>query len=855
VSDLSVWIGDPDSALLGESKEEKMPRKNSIHVSITLVLATALIAQLCIVQKAMCMESLKDVAPDEPLLFFQLTGAASMLNMDSNLWKQVAEAPFMELLYAEIEAATKVKDIHLAIEPGVSLLSRIFGEDIVFVLPKFGQIMEVSPLLMLRLKDADDALGEIIASGIRIAMANAAKATSQYGGYTIAMIPMRGDAPVGISCALLDDVFAVGLGDKTLKGVIDLMNGSGDVRSIMEDGEFSSIMKRLPTPDNSKTGKHLSVFYVDVAEISAFVSGFYPLAQGNIPPQARPVAEKMLGLLDLVSSVGSASSITDEGIVSQGYMMLNPDADMQNIMEMLQVEPEKLGSMEFAPADAMGYSGSNLIDLKLIWEMVISTLAGLPQMGDQMLGKLEQAQQQLGFNLEEDLFSWMGNEMAYIYNESPAFSEKHISQELCWIIEVTDEEKAANSLQKLTGLALGLANAEGGIQPREYGGQTIHEMGNLPVPITPGYALVDNYLLISLSTDYMEKLIDCAAGKSKGLEANPRFRSVKAKLPNEVNSMQFADFPRYAGVLIDSVKAQTGGEMPSWDDEDLGMEETVMLQVFELASILSQAFGASVSYTISDGTSLEFNSLMQMKDLESVTPIPDPDVARIARNVHIANRYKEAGMHDRALDRYMQALELDEGNWQANAGAADILKQQDRVQEAAKYWAHTGFALEDAWHVIGPFQNEGGEGFDIVFPPEEGIQLDAEYEGKSGMVRWEKRDDGTLDGFVDLQRIYDVNQWTVAYAWAKVMAEETREVELRVGSDDQIIVWLNGEEILRHGEPRQAQLDQDVIPVTMKQGENQLLVKVCNEMIDWGFYLRFTDTDGEPLKGLEYVNP
>ncbi len=830
-----------------------MPRKSSIHVLVTLALAITLMAQMCIAQKAMCMESLRDVTPDEPLLFFQLTGAASMIDMDSNLWRQVAEAPFMELLYAELEAAAKVKDIRLAIEPGVSLLSRIFGEDIVFVLPKFGQITEVSPLLMLRLMDADDALGEIIASGIEIAMANAAKATSQYGGYTIAMIPMKGDAPVGISCALLDDVFAIGLGDKTLKGVIDLMNDLEDTEPITEDAAFSSVMENLPPPDDSKTGDYLSVFYVNVAEISAFISGFYPLAQGNIPPQARPLADRILGLLDLVSSVGSASSITDEGIASQGYVMLNPDAGMQNVMKMLQVEPEKLGSIKFAPADAMGYSGSNLVDLKLIWEMVRSTLAGIPQMGDQVLGKLEQAQQQLGFDLEEDLFSWMGNEMAYIYNESPAFSEKHISQELCWIIEVIDEEKAMHGLQKLTGIASGLANAQGGIQPREYAGQTIHEIGNLPVPITPGYAIVDNYLLISLSTAYMEKLIDCAAGKSKGLEANPRFKSVKAKVPNKVNSMQFADIPRYAEVLIDSVKAQTGGEMPSWEDEDLGMEETVMLQVFELANILSKAFGASVSYTVSDGTSLKLNSFMQIKDLEAVTPITDPEVARIARNVHIANRYKKAGMHNRALERYMKALELDEDNWEANAGTADILTQQDRAQEAAKYWAHTGFALEDAWHVIGPFQNEGGEGFDIVFPPEEGIQLDAEYEGKSGMVRWEKRNDGTLDGFVDLQRMYDVNQWVVAYAWAKVMAEETREAELRVGSDDQVIVWLNGEEVLRYEEPRQAQMDQDVIPVTLKQGENQLLVKVCNEMMDWGFYLRFTDADGEPLKGLEYV--
>ena len=75
---------------------------------------------------------------------------------------------------------------------------------------------------------------------------------------------------------------------------------------------------------------------------------------------------------------------------------------------------------------------------------------------------------------------------------------------------------------------------------------------------------------------------------------------------------------------------------------------------------------------------------------------------------------------------------------------------------------------------------------------------------------------------------------------------------MRIGSDDQVIVWLNGAEVMRFEEPRAAQPDQDIISVTLNEGENQLLVKVINELMDWGFYIRFTDTNGKALSGLEY---
>ena len=76
-------------------------------------------------------------------------------------------------------------------------------------------------------------------------------------------------------------------------------------------------------------------------------------------------------------------------------------------------------------------------------------------------------------------------------------------------------------------------------------------------------------------------------------------------------------------------------------------------------------------------------------------------------------------------------------------------------------------------------------------------------------------------------------------------------VQLRFGSDDKAKVWLNGEEVFTHIKSDVRGIDQHVIPVSLEAGENSILVKVCDETASWGFYLRFTDTNGKPFLDLE----
>ena len=176
------------------------------------------------------------------------------------------------------------------------------------------------------------------------------------------------------------------------------------------------------------------------------------------------------------------------------------------------------------------------------------------------------------------------------------------------------------------------------------------------------------------------------------------------------------------------------------------------------------------------------------------------------------------------------------------------------TEKAATYINKVGFIAESAWLTLGPFDNTEGVGYNTAYIPEDATQVDttASYDGADGQVSWKKRNDATLDGFVNFGK--DVN-WRVAYAYVTITSPDERKAQLRFDSDDQGKVWLNGKKVYAHRRRnRGAVIDRRTIPITLNSGKNSILVKVCNETSSWGFYLRITDTDGKPFDDLEIID-
>lgn len=226
-------------------------------------------------------------------------------------------------------------------------------------------------------------------------------------------------------------------------------------------------------------------------------------------------------------------------------------------------------------------------------------------------------------------------------------------------------------------------------------------------------------------------------------------------------------------------------------------------------------------------------------------------VAEAGRNAKDEGRFLEM------VEKLMNAgLNTPTVQLHANLALAQYYRYHEQPGKVSDYMNRTGFIAESAWSVIGPFDNKSGIGYNVAYIPENATQVDAaaQFPGVGGQVEWEKQNDETFDGYVDFNKIFDGNpDWTTAYAWTSVTSSDEQKVQLRFGSDDKAKVWLNGEEVFTHIKSDVRGIDQHVIPVTLKAGENSILVKVCDETASWGFYLRFTDTNGEPFPNLEPI--
>ena len=140
------------------------------------------------------------------------------------------------------------------------------------------------------------------------------------------------------------------------------------------------------------------------------------------------------------------------------------------------------------------------------------------------------------------------------------------------------------------------------------------------------------------------------------------------------------------------------------------------------------------------------------------------------------------------------------------------------------------------WHALGPLQaSSGKEAFQRAFGPEEGVDLAAEVEG----LAWKQRPEWE-DGVV--QSLGSTGN-SATYLFRTLHLERAAPRAVSLGSDDTIQVWLNGELALAKEVYRGAAADQERIPLDLRAGENELLIKVCNGGGPTAFYFELLGLD------------
>jgi hypothetical protein len=210
------------------------------------------------------------------------------------------------------------------------------------------------------------------------------------------------------------------------------------------------------------------------------------------------------------------------------------------------------------------------------------------------------------------------------------------------------------------------------------------------------------------------------------------------------------------------------------------------------------------------------------------------------------------------------------------AGRVNTRKLPVRVATADATWAQVAASkahrtfFQD-WYVVGPFPNPdyAGQSFQLKeFGPEQGLDLAATYTGmqtgekepQEGAVRWRAllpEGAPTLAAPpVNLLNAFAPNRSVIGYAATTIVSDRERTVQLLTGGDERLAVWVNGERVVFNKGYRLAYRDQDRVFITLKQGENSVLLKVAHGYESWQLYFRLADEYGLPITGgIHYKGP
>ncbi|UCE05155.1 MAG: CehA/McbA family metallohydrolase [bacterium] len=223
---------------------------------------------------------------------------------------------------------------------------------------------------------------------------------------------------------------------------------------------------------------------------------------------------------------------------------------------------------------------------------------------------------------------------------------------------------------------------------------------------------------------------------------------------------------------------------------------------------------------------LAYKRLYEMRDDQSIS------LLRKARQ-------SAAGEKDRLLAATYLATLSDSHHWihftrdSVNIDDSELMSKQLEILALNRYVRE--------WQIIATFPNENNKGLETVYGPEKGIDLQKEETGKDGVqLKWQLAL-AEEDGYINFLKYYDPFEYSVAYAYTVLNVPEEMETVLLFGSDDGAAVWQNNNQIYYRFIRRSPKPNQEIIPITLEQGENRFLVKVENARGDSGFYFELLD--------------
>ncbi len=374
---------------------------------------------------------------------------------------------------------------------------------------------------------------------------------------------------------------------------------------------------------------------------------------------------------------------------------------------------------------------------------------------------------------------------------------------------------------------------------------------------------------------FMEKLIDKTPTTMRRLSTEFLVQDASwREICGQISRLRWAqqilgeDAPKAIEQLIDARQATAFGDKAAREE---AIETALLQKVTEAVGAVgdkekaNQALAAILGMTLK----IEVDRSATTEKPSLVATVRGADegtvTGTLSFDTRVPNRF---GLLRAPADLKLAADASKRVTWKPNTG--DDLATFVAVATANLAWGDQCFVLKSevtcrpsipAWNIIGPFENPGGATSDIQHPPETKVDLSATYTGPRGeQIGWKQARrpaEAKLDAefVLDFGNLLGQAENVAAYAVAWAHVPKATDALFAFGSADGAVVWVNGERQFAWLEGRRDYGPKtNSVPIRLKKGSNEILVKVTLTAKSWMFGAHLTNPEGRPIAGIRYTN-
>lgn len=169
--------------------------------------------------------------------------------------------------------------------------------------------------------------------------------------------------------------------------------------------------------------------------------------------------------------------------------------------------------------------------------------------------------------------------------------------------------------------------------------------------------------------------------------------------------------------------------------------------------------------------------------------------------------------------------------------SGEVEKMQDLERDM-------GFVTQ--WMLVGPFRNDGMDGFDAIYDPErEGYQGETqEFIGKFNDLQWLPVQQSSETGFIAAYETIGDARSSVLYAIAECYVERSADA-VHLSVDGAYKLWIDEQPIAQQENNLGGGVLRDHADVKLRRGWHRVFLKVATDRVDPGWHVRIVNARGQ----------